>query len=252
MKGAEEEPKVPVLDKSPPLSEDQSFCLYTFLCLREEKQGILALMKILGTYPSVEIALKDYQRLTATNIGCPIKVGQTGIWNAIRKPETDTQGEPIFVELPKPGETFPGESDTDAKNTEKFGIAEQASIQGYKDQLAAKKRDEKMNAVRKAAIEEMDTEADDPNSLASYARLRWKLLAVLGNIKELEEKLAEAKKAKRKMVLEQRARDAKHPNYKKEWKGEVERQQSVYGLKKDETLTHDDLTEDITSKEEAD
>ena len=95
-------------EKTEPLSGQECF-LFTYVLLKEEKDGILGFFKFLSAHDDPEKCKQDFVRVEATNKQCIMKWGVSGEWEVIRRPETDTEGTIDIVHIPGDEEEFMGE-----------------------------------------------------------------------------------------------------------------------------------------------
>jgi hypothetical protein len=252
---------IPKLSNTTPLTGQNNF-LYSQVILTKELNGVLALFKLISVHDDVEGVKEDFKRADATNDGYPMKIGITGRWFAIRRPETDTDGlidivkvgpeedntffgEDLKAERDRLGEGNPmggvdgsklGSAHTKSqlqpvevlKDTEKGEeVRERAMIDAFKAAQREKLDAEKRTRLRKQALDELQEEIDDPTSLASYAQLHWKRLTIKSAITEVRDKLEEAQAALTKNLKELKLRQQKYPGYEAKWQDEIRRIQKL-------------------------
>src|SRR3989337_3763105 len=86
-----EEQPLPAFRPTPPLP-GQEFFLYNQVILTKELNGVLALCKVISSQSTDKGCHEDFKRALPTNDVQTMKIGYTGKWFAIRRPETDTEG----------------------------------------------------------------------------------------------------------------------------------------------------------------
>lgn len=221
-------------EKTEPLSGQECF-LFTYVLLKEEKDGILGFFKFLSAHDDPEKCKQDFVRVEATNKQCIMKWGVSGEWEVIRRPETDTEGTIDIVHIPGDEEEFMGEKltrETVANNPKGQEIMDRASIDSYKENVKLRIAQEKRLELRKKAMAELQSELDDPKSLASYARLQWQRLTQKSAIAEYKEKVEEGQKSLLTTLKELRARQRLYPDYENKWRDEIRRIQRLMASKK--------------------
>ena len=256
-----DQPQIPKLSNTTPLNGQNNF-LYSQVILTKELNGVLALFKLISVHDNVEGVKDDFKRADVTNDGYPMKIGITGRWFAIRRPETDTEGlidivklgpdeensffgEDLKAERERLGENNPmggvdgsklGSAHTKSqlqpaeilKETEKGEeVRERAMIDAFKAAQREKLDAEKRTRLRKQALDELQSEIDDPTSLASYAQLHWKRLTIKSAITEVRDKLEEGQAALTKNLKELKLRQQKYPGYEAKWQDEIRRIQKL-------------------------
>lgn len=222
------------LEKTEPLSGQECF-LFTYVLLKDEKDGIIALFKLLSVHDDPAKCKADFARVEGTNKQCIMKWGVTGEWEVIRRPETDTEGTIDIVHIPGEEEEFMGEKLTREKiadNPRGEAIKDRASIDTYKDNVKLRIAQEKRLELRKKAMAELQSELDDPKSLASYARMQWQRLTQKSAIAEYKEKVEEGQKSLLATLKELRVRQRLYPHYENKWRDEIRRIQKLMASKK--------------------
>lgn len=222
------------LEKTAPLSGQECF-LFTYVLLKEEKDGIIALFKLLSVHDDPAKCKDDFVRVEGTNKQCIMKWGVTGEWEVIRRPETDTEGTIDIVHIPGEEEEFMGEKLTREKlmdNPRAEAIKDRASIDTYKDNVKLRIAQEKRLELRKKAMAELQSELDDPKSLASYARMQWQRLTQKSAIAEYKEKVEEAQKSLVTTLKELRVRRRLYPHYENQWQDKIRRMHKEMAPKK--------------------
>lgn len=221
-----------------PIPGQESF-LYTYVLLREEKDGILGFLKVISTHGTPQDCINDYKRAEPTNKQCPMKWNETGKWVVIRRPETDTEG---TIDIVKCGDE---EGEADEFMGEKLvrenlkptpaveEIKDRASVDAYKTNVKVRMEEERRIKLRKQAMDELQTELDDPTSLASYAQLQWKRLTQKSAIDEYRSKLEEAQAALMKNIKELQTRKRSYPHYEAQWQNEIRRIQTLMAPKQE-------------------
>lgn len=215
--------------------DGQECFLYSQVLLREEKDGILGFVKVISTHNTPKGCLDRFaqKHIQDSNQQCPIKWNETGKWVVIRRPETDTEAT-IDIVKTECDEDFYGEPlvRENIKNTKEMNdIKDRASMDQYKDNVKEHMEQEKKIALRKKALDELESEIDDPTSISSYAQLHWKRLTQKSQIGELKEKIEEAQVSLVKSISQIKERDAKYPDFKNKWEDEIRRIHSLMARK---------------------
>jgi peptidoglycan hydrolase CwlO-like protein len=232
------------LEKTQSLPGQECF-LFTYVLLKEEKDGILALFKLVSVHDDPKKCQQDYIRAEPTNKQCIMKWGVTGEWEVIRRPETDTEGTIDIVHMPDEDEEFMGEKLSSDKlkgerltrevlkdNSKGESIRDRASIDTYKENVKLRIAQEKRLELRKKAMAELQGELDDPKSLASYARMQWQRLTQKSAIAEYKEKVEEGQKALLGTLKELHSRRRMFPHYENKWRDEIRRIHKLMAAKK--------------------
>ena len=222
------------LEKTASLSGQECF-LFTYVLLKDEKDGIIALFKLLSVHDDPAKCKADFVRVEGTNKQCIMKWGVTGEWEVIRRPETDTEGTIDIVHIPGEEEEFMGEKLTREvlkDNPRGEAIKDRASIDTYKDNVKLRIAQEKRLELRKKAMAELQSELDDPKSLASYARMQWQRLTQKSAIAEYKEKVEEAQKSLTATLTELRVRRRLYPHYENQWQDKIRRMHKEMAPKK--------------------
>lgn len=214
------------LQKTQPFPGQECF-LYTYVLLKEPKDGIIGLFKFFSAHDDVEKCKSDFIRVADTNQQCPMKWGISGEWEVIRTPETDVDGTIDIVKFPGEDEEFMGEklpTRDVPKDIESFqSVKDRASIDTFKTNVKMKMEEEKRVQLRKQAMEELQGELDDPKSISSYAQLHWKRLTQKSAIAEYQEKVKEAQASLMKTLKELNVRKRQFPHYENQWQNEIRR-----------------------------
>jgi len=238
---------------TPALSGQECF-LYTYVLLREELNGVIGLMKVVSTHGVPQDCINDFKRAAATNKNCPMKWNETGKWIAIRKPETDTDGTIDIVKLEHEEDDFFGEKldgkskeeaireiadpaknngatisrENIANNNKGEALKDRGSIQAFKDDKKARAAEEKKVQLRKQALQELEDEVNNQETLAAYAQLHWKRLTQKSAIQEYQDKVKEAQASLMKTIVELKRRDRAYPEYQHKWVDEIRRIKNAY------------------------
>lgn len=232
---------------TPPQPGQEAF-LYTYVLLKQETQGIIGFLKVIGTYGQPDECINDYKRAEPTNKQCPMKWNETGTWVPIRRPETDLDGTIDIVRCADDEpEEFMGEKlvrENFKENKVVEDIKDRASMDSYKTNLKVRMEEEKRIKMRKQAMEELQAELDDPKSLASYAQLHWKRLAQKSSIAEYREKIEEAQAALLNNIKELRERKRLYPHYETQWQNEIRRIQTLMAPKQQQVTFNANLGEE--------
>ncbi|MEO7818449.1 MAG: hypothetical protein ABIS18_04790, partial [Actinomycetota bacterium] len=221
-------------EKTEPLTGQECF-LFTYVLLKEEKDGILGFFKFLSAHDDPAKCKQDFARVEPSNKQCIMKWGISGEWEVIRRPETDTEGTIDIVHIPGEEEDFMGEKLTREKladNPKAEAIKDRASIDTYKDNVKLRIAQEKRLELRKKAMAELQAELDDPKSLASYARMQWQRLTQKSAIAEYKEKVEEGQKSLVATLKELRVRQRLYPHYENKWRDEIRRIHKLMASKK--------------------
>lgn len=229
-----------------PALPGQECYLYTYILLKKELNGVLGLLKVVSTHGQPKSCIEDFKRAAATNKNCPMKWHETGKWVAIRRPETDTDGTVDIVKLEDEEEDFFGEklvqtaSDPSKNNGATISrdsltnspsaeiLKDTISKEAWKDDRRARSAEEKRVQLRKQALEELEEEINNQETLAAYAQLHWKRLTQKSAIAEYQEKIKEAQESLLKTIIELKNRDRKYPEYQHGWTNEIRRIKNLY------------------------
>lgn len=222
-------------ENTKPLRDQNNF-LFSYVLLREEQDGILGFLKVISAHDTPKECLDRSASLDVvkTNIGKPLKWGYCGEWEVIRRPETDTEKTIDIVKVENENEDFYGEPlirDKMKNNKKMSDLKDRASIDQFKENKRELEAQKKAIELRKIAMDELQAEVDDPNSLTSYAQLHWKRLTQKSQIKELMDKLTEGRKALRKTIKQIQERDTLQPEFVSQWENEIRRVQKLMAPK---------------------
>lgn len=209
---------------TPPIVGQECF-LYSYVLYTKPVDGIVGHLKVISTHGDLDEMKKRYAGVEGTNRQCFMRWGETGHWEVLRDPLTDTEGTIDLVKVAEDEEDFMGEKVTRyaAKNEKSEEVIDRATVENYKQAIKLRMAEEKRLALRKQATGELQEELDNPKSLSSYAQLQWQRLTQKSTIAECQEKLEEAQKALWKTVKELGNRRRRFPHYEDKWQGEIRR-----------------------------
>ena len=212
------------MEKTPPLPGQECF-LFSYVLLNKPVDGVLGFVKFISAHGDIDSMKADYARAEPTNKQCFMKWGETGIWEVLRDPLTDTEGTIDLVRLPGDDDEFMGEKLTrhEVIPAKKEAMFDRGSIDQYKQNVKLRKAEEKRLELRKKATSELQEELDDKTSLSSYAELQWRRLTQKSVIADCQSKLEEAQVALRKTLKELHNRRRRYPHYENKWQNEIRR-----------------------------
>lgn len=208
----------------------QELYLYSYVLLTEEKDGVIGFIKVVSAHESEDAIEERFtdQEVWSTNKGASMKIGDSGVWQTIRRPETDTGSTMKIVTVKgEEEEDFMGEKivrrseDHKIKNINE--IKERAEIDMFKENVKRLKDQERKIELRQMAMQELEEELSDKTSLAYYAQLHFKRLTQKNAINEHVSKIEEAQKALKKTLQEIDKKDKTYPDYQTRWQDEIRR-----------------------------
>lgn len=211
----------------------QECYLYGYVLLEKEVDGVIGFYKMISVHGDPKDAIEDFKRAYPTNKGVFVKWGETGKWEALRRPETDIEGSIDIVRIEDEESStidFYGEKlKRESKVAEKTEVARDRAVidkfkQNRRQDIAERKRVE----LRKKALQELEEEVENKDTLAHYASLHWKRLTQKSAIQEMLDKAEEAKKALVKTIAEIQEIDEIHEDYASTWQDEVRRISRIY------------------------
>jgi hypothetical protein len=216
----------------------QTKFLFAYALLDKPHHGIVGRFKFLIADDDEKNLEDHYRAVYDTNKSCTIGWGETGHWEVLRTPDSNTEG-PVKV-IPMEGSMF-GEDDdfmgekvqnvpvrqlvSDPKEREQ--IDERIVIDHFKAERREIEVQKKKNDMRRIAMEELQKESDDPESLASYSQLQYQRLAQKSRIDDLKEQMAIAQKELSKTVTELASRTRRFPHYRHKWQVKLNDMKSV-------------------------
>lgn len=256
----EDQEEGPIPFEDTPVPNGTPRYLFSYSLLEKQRDdGIVGAFKMIGSFTTEEELESLYNSSLPTNKQTQVAWGIPGEWEILRQPYTNLEG-PLTV-VDKDNKNVDEDSKTpirtilnDPKNKEE--IMDRFSIDAYKAKIKEAAERKKKVELRRKAMEELQNQFDDRNSLAFYSRLQYQRLAQADHIDELEQKRKDALDAHARSVKELRDLTRRFPHYKNQWQNEIRRLQklmtnkeSKFELKEGEGNDDWDVDADKTERE---